>query len=158
MWERVIDQVVTVVEYGAAAFLAIVTALTFVSVIMRYVFAAPIPDTHDLTRLMMGIALFWGFACACWRGEHIQVDLLWTALPRAGRIALDLIANLVLFVCVAVLAWTVAARVLVVMASGITTMDFRLPMWPFIAVATLGLFLAVLVIPGFLYRVLRRDQ
>jgi TRAP-type C4-dicarboxylate transport system permease small subunit len=156
--ERLIDRVVTVVEYGAAAFVALVTALTFVSVIMRYLFSAPIPDAFDFTRLMVCIAIFWGVACACWRGEHIQVDLLWAALPRRAQLVVDVIAILVLFGAMAVLAWMVIVRVIETVPSGRTTGDLLLPVWPFFAVASLGLGLAVVVIPAYLYRLITRRQ
>lgn len=156
--ERLLDRTVTVVEYGAAAFLAVVTVLTFVSVIMRYLFVAPIPDDFDFTRLVLGIAVFWGIACACWRGGHIQVDLLWTALPRPGRRAMDVFATLVTFIFMAVFAWTVFSRVAGIRATGMTTMDFQVPMWPFYALATFGLGFAVLLIPAYLYRALTRSD
>ena len=156
--ERLIDRVVTIVEYGAAVFIAMVTALTFVSVIMRYLFSAPIPDTFDFTRLMVCIAIFWGIACACWRGEHIQVDLLWAALPRRWQRIVDVAAMLVLLGSIAVLAWMVFDRVGEIMHSGMTTGDFLLPVWPFFAVASLGLGLAVIVIVAYLYRLIRQPQ
>lgn len=156
--ERLIDRVVTIVEYGAAVFIALVTVLTFVSVIMRYLFSAPIPDTHDFTGLMVCIAIFWGIACACWRGEHIQVDLLWTALPRRAQRFVDVFALLVLFGAITVLAWVVFRRVGEIARSGMTTGDFLLPLWPFFAVASLGLGLAVIVIPAYLYRLIRQRE
>jgi TRAP-type C4-dicarboxylate transport system permease small subunit len=156
--ERFIDRVVSVVEYGAAVFLAIVTLLTFVSVIMRYLFSAPIPDTHDFTRLMLGIAIFWGIACACWRGEHIQVDLLWSTLPPRGKLIVEIVATLMLFGFIVVLAWVVFVRVAERVTSGMTTADFLLPVWPFYAVASLGLGLAAVVIPAYLYRLVTRRQ
>ena len=156
--ERLIDRVVTIVEYGAAVFIALVTALTFVSVIMRYLFSAPIPDTFDFTRLMVCIAIFWGIACACWRGEHIQVDLFWAALPRRAQLFVDVFAMLVLFGFIAVLAWMVFIRVGDIVRSGMTTGDFLLPVWPFFAVASLGLGLAVIVIPAYLYRLITQRQ
>jgi TRAP-type C4-dicarboxylate transport system permease small subunit len=156
--ERLIDRVVRVVEYGAAVFLALVTALTFVSVISRYVFSAPIPDSYDFTRLTICIAIFWGIACACWRGEHIQVDLLWSALGPRGRLLIDVTATLVLFFSMAVLCWVVIARLVVIMRSGMITGDLLLPTWPFFTAATFGLLLAVLVIPAYLYRLVRRRQ
>lgn len=156
--EKLIDRVVTLVEYGAAVFLALVTAITFVSVIMRYLFSAPIPDTHDFTRYMVCIAIFWGIACACWRGEHIQVDLLWTALPPRGRLIMDVFALIVLLGAIAVLAWVMFGRVGVVTRSGMTTADFRLPIWPFVAVASAGLGLAAITVVAYLYRLLRQRQ
>ena len=156
--EKLINRVVTVVEYGAAVFIALVTALTFVSVIMRYLFSAPIPDTFDFTRLLVCIAIFWGIACACWRGEHIQVDLLWAALPRRAQRLMDAAATVILFGFIAVLAWMVFRRVGEIVQSGMTTGDFLLPVWPFFAVASLGLGLAAIVIPAYLYRLLKQPD
>lgn len=156
--ERLINRVITVVEYGAAAFLAVVTMLTFVAVIMRYVFNAPVPDSYDFTRLMICIAVFWGLACSCWRGEHIQVDLLWSALGPRARLAMDMVAGTVLFACMAVLAWMVFLRVGEIVGSGMATGDLLLPTWPFFVVASLGLGLAVLVIPVYLYRLLKSSS
>lgn len=153
--ERLINRIVGVVEYGAAAFLALVTALTFVSVIMRYLFSSPIPDSFDLTRLMICIAIFWGMACACWRGEHIQVDLVWSAFGPRGRLAIDVFATLVLLAAMAVLCWVVVVRLSVIVRSGMITGDLLLPMWPFFAAAALGLLLSVVVLPAYLYRLIR---
>jgi TRAP-type C4-dicarboxylate transport system permease small subunit len=156
--ERTIERTVTAVELCAAAFLAGVTVLTFVSVVMRYLFVAPIPDDFDLTRLLLGVAIFWGIACACWRGGHIQVDLLWNALPRRGRSAMDLFAMTLSLAFMVVFAWTVFGRVVATQATGMTTMDLRIPVWPFFALASLGLGFAVLLIPAYLYRVLTRRE
>jgi len=157
--EKLIDRVVTFVEYGAALFLALVTALTFVSMIMRYLFASPIPDTYDFTTLMVGIAIFWGLACACWRAEHIQVDLFWATRPPRAQRVVDVVATLVLLGFIAVLSWMVFARVAETSRSGMTTADFNLPLWPFYAFASLGLGLAVIVIVAYLYRLIAgRDQ
>lgn len=156
--ERLINRVVGLVEYGAAVFLALVTVLTFVSVIMRYLFSAPIPDSFDLTRLMLCIAIFWGISCACWRGEHIQVDLLWTVLGPRARLIVDLFATLVLFAAMAFLCWVVVARQFEIVRSGMVTGDLLLPMWPFFAAATLGLLLSVVVLPAYLYRLIVRRQ
>lgn len=152
--EKLIDRVVRIAELAAALALAAVTALTFVSVIMRYFFAMPVPDDFDFTRLILGIAIFWGIACACWRGGHIQVDLLWSALPRRGRHGMDVFAAVVSFGFLLVFTWTVFVRVGGTQASGITTMVLQVPIWPFYALAAVGLTFAVLLVPAYVYRVL----
>jgi hypothetical protein len=57
-----IDQFIDAIEVTAAGFLAVVTLLTFVSVLLRYFFAWAIPDSYDFTRLLLGIVIFWGIA------------------------------------------------------------------------------------------------
>jgi TRAP-type C4-dicarboxylate transport system permease small subunit len=154
--ETLIDRVVAVVEFAAAMALAAVTALTFVSVIMRYFFAFPVPDDFDFTRLVLGIAIFWGIACACWRGGHIQADLLWNVLPRVGRHGIDIFATLISFGFMVFFAWTVFGRVGGTQASGQTTMVLQVPIWPFYALAAVGLAFAVVLLPAYIYRVLTR--
>ena len=84
----------TLIEVTAAGFLAVVTLLTFVSVILRYFFAWAIPDSYDFTRLLLGILIFWGMAVASYRGDHITVDLLWSAAPPKVQRAMDVFAAL----------------------------------------------------------------
>ncbi len=157
-FEKLFDRVVRFVELAAATALATVTALTFVSVIFRYFLSMPVPDDFDFTRLILGIAIFWGIACASWRGGHIQVDLLWNVLPRSGRRAMDLVAALISFGFLLVFAWTVMIRVAGTQTSGITTMVLQVPIWPFYALAALGLAFAVLVTPAYAYRALTRKD
>ncbi len=81
-----VARLIGAMELFAAWLLAAITALTFTSVILRYAFNWSIPDSFDVGRNLLGIAIFWGIALAAYRGEHITVDLLWGALgPRARR-------------------------------------------------------------------------
>jgi hypothetical protein len=63
-FERMISRVAFVVDAAAAVFLAIITTLTFVAVLMRYVFNLPFPGSFDVSRLLLGVAIFWGIAAA----------------------------------------------------------------------------------------------
>jgi hypothetical protein len=52
----------------------------------------------------------------------------------------------------------VFVRVIEMVPSGRTTGDLLLPMWPFFAIASLGLGLAVIVIPAYLYRLITQRR
>ena len=133
------DRIIGAAERIAGAFLAFVVALTFVSVVLRYIFAWSIPDSYDLSRNFLGILIFWGIAVTGFRGGHITVDLVWNALPRRARHWLDLLATVFTLACMAGFAWAMAAKVLDEYASGEQTYDLRLPVWPFFLLAWLGL-------------------
>lgn len=133
------DRLIAGAERLAGAFLAFVTALTFVSVVLRYVFAWSIPDSYDLSRNFLGIMIFWGIAITCFRGEHICVDLLWGALPPRGRRVLDLLASVFTLGCMAVFAWAMALKVLDEYTTSEQTYDLRLPVWPFYCAAWVGI-------------------
>ncbi|MBV9537487.1 MAG: TRAP transporter small permease [Acidisphaera sp.] len=143
---RGVDRFVGVVERIAGGFLALVTALTFVSVVLRYVFAWSIPDSYDLSRNFLGILIFWGIAVTSFRGEHITVELVYNAFPPGGRRVLDVLSTLFALGCMAVFAWAMFGKVVDEQASGETTYDIHLPLWPFYALAWLGIAGAVLML------------
>ena len=141
-FERVISRVSAFVDAAAAIFLAVITALTFTAVLLRYVFNLPFPGSFDVSRLLLGVAIFWGIAAAAWRNEHIQVDLLWQVMPRTVRKILDI----VFAGFVGALAWMLYRQVDKVRDSGLTTFEMAIPVWPFNAVAWLGIAFCFLVL------------
>ena len=96
------DRVIDSIELVAAAFVGIVAADIFISVLLRYFFSVSIPDGYDFGRLLLGILIFWGIAATSYRGTHITVDLVWGAVgPRHKRL-IDIFATLVLLFVVTV--------------------------------------------------------
>lgn len=147
-----LDHAVDAIEVTAACFLAAVAALTFVSVILRYLFTWAIPDTYDIGRLLLAVLIFWGMAGAGYRGEHITVDLLWGAFgPRMQR-ALDVFSNLVTLFAMAVFAYMMWDKVFDTRAEHVLTFDLRQPVWIYYFVAWLGLAASVLLLALRVYR------
>ena len=141
-----VDRFIDLIEVTAAGFLAVVTLLTFVSVILRYFFSWAIPDAYDVTRLLLGILIFWGMAVASYRGDHITVDLLWTAMPPIVQRAMDVFAAIVTLIGLAAFTWMFAGKVIDIRAANIGTYDLREPLWPYYFVAWIGLAAAVLLL------------
>jgi TRAP-type C4-dicarboxylate transport system permease small subunit len=144
--EGVVDRGIAAAERMAAAFLAFVTALTFVSVVLRHVVHWSIPEAYDLGRNLLGIVIFWGIALAGYRGDHITVDLMWGALPARAQRVLDILGSLFTFACMAVFAYAMADKVASTRASAEATYDLRLPVWPFYLLAWSGIALSVVLL------------
>lgn len=153
-FERQIGRVAAVVDGAAAVFLAIITALTFLAVILRYVFNLPFPGSFDISRLLLGVAIFWGIAAASWRGEHIQVDLLWQVMPQTMQKIVDIFADILFILFIAAFAWMLFWQVQRVRGSGETTFELAIPIWPFHAVAWLGIAFCLLVLVARLLHVI----
>ncbi len=132
------DRLIASVERIAGAALLAIALLTFASVTLRYLFSAQIPDWFDLSKLLQGIAIFWGIACVCYRNEHILVDLVWEKSNEANRRRIDLIATTVVFIFLTVMAYMLAAKTFQVLQSTQATSDLRLPVGPFHLMAWLG--------------------
>jgi TRAP-type C4-dicarboxylate transport system permease small subunit len=140
-----VDRFIDGIELTAAGFLAAVTAITFVSVFLRYIFIWSIPDSYDLSSLLLGILIFWGIASASYRGEHITVDLLHSAMPASIKRAMDIFADLITLGCLIVFTWMVAIKVLNTRADGLATFDLRQPVWIYYFIAWIGLAAAILL-------------
>jgi len=134
-----VDRFIDLIEVTAAGFLAVVTLLTFVSVILRYFFAWGIPDSYDFTRLLLGILIFWGMAVASYRGDHITVDLFYAAVPRQLQRAMDVFSALVTLVGMTTFTWMMAEKVLDTRADHVGTFDLRQPVWVYYFIAWIGL-------------------
>ena len=124
----------------AGLFLLAVALATFVTVVLRKVFNYTPPDWFDLAQLLLGISIFWGIASACYRNGHILVDLVWEMLSSPRRRLLDLIATSILLVFMAALAVMLAGTIRDTAAANVLTMELRLPVWPFHAIAAAGIF------------------
>jgi C4-dicarboxylate transporter DctQ subunit len=143
---KALDRLSTLIERIAGLFLAAITVLVFASAIGRYAFAAPVPDAFDVSRLMLGVAVLWGFASVGYRGAHIKVDLVAEVVPARLCFWLDVIASVVLLLFTATLAWMLLGRVESAYASNEATFDLRLPVWPWLAAIWLGVLASVFTI------------
>ncbi|HAI28694.1 MULTISPECIES: TRAP transporter small permease [unclassified Thalassospira] len=134
------------VEMVSAILLALITLLVLASAIGRYLFAWPIPDAFDFSRLFLGVVIMWGFACVGYRGSHIKVDLFALMLPARVRRWTDFFAWLVLLGFTGLLCWKMLARVTSAYNSGETTFDLQVPVWPVMGLIWLGVAVSMLTI------------
>ena len=141
-----VDRFIAAIELTAAGFLAVVTAITFVSVFLRYLFVWSIPDAYDVSSLLLGILIFWGIACASYRGDHITVDLLWSAIPPRAQRAMDIFASLLTLFALTIFTWMVGLKVINTHADQVATFDLRQPVWIYYLVAWIGLAAAILML------------
>src|SRR5208282_3066249 len=154
----VMDRFIDTIEWLAAAFVGIVAADIFISVLLRYFFSVAIPDSYDFGKLLLGILIFWGIAATSYRGTHITVDLLWVAAGPRGKRIIDVFATLVLLLVVSVQTAMLFDKVRSTRADNVLTFDLHLPTWPFFAVAWVGDFSAVLLIAVRTWRLIFRPE
>lgn len=147
-----LDRFIALVEKIAGLCLGAVATLTFVSVAARGLFNVAIPDWYDLSRLLLGITVLWGIATTSYRGEHIEVDILYTNSSARWRRWIDIFASLVVLVFMVAFAWKLGVKVMSGYASGEATFDLRMPIWPFHFVAAMGIFATVMLLAIRLYR------
>ena len=133
------DKLIKWMERVGALFLFIIAMMITISVTLRYIFNWPLPDSDAISRLLLAVVVFWGLAGACYHDEHIRVDLLWERLPARGQRLIDLFAMGFMLVAIGALAWASFGRVLDQRGTGEITYDLGVPLWPFYAMAWLGI-------------------
>src|SRR4029450_8196545 len=146
MQPNAMDRFINAIELVAAAFVGLVAADVFISVLLRYFFSIDIPDSYNFGQLLLGILIFWGIAATSYRGTHITVDLVWANVGPKWQRAIDVFATLVLLFVVTVQTWTLLDKTTSTREANISTFDLRLPTWPFFAVAWIGDAAAVMLI------------
>ena len=140
------DRFIDGIEWIAAVFVGLVALNIFVNVLLRKFFDTTLPDHFDVGRMLLGILIFWGIAATSYRGGHITVDLVWSAVgPRAKR-AMDVFATLVLLFVVLVQTIMLFDKVVQTYVDNVLTYDLNMPTWPFYAVAWTGDVVAVILI------------
>ncbi len=154
MTSNLMDRFIDGIELAAAVFIGFVAIDIFVSVVLRYLFSASIPDSYDFGRLLLGILMFWGIAATSYRGGHITVDLVWAAAGPRGKRLIDVFATLVLLFVVSVQTAMLFDKVRATRADNVLTYDLHLPTWPFFAVAWAGDAAAVILIAVRTYRLI----
>jgi TRAP-type C4-dicarboxylate transport system permease small subunit len=148
------DRFIDGIELTAAAFIGIVAADVFITVLLRYFFNYAIPDSYDFGQLLLGILIFWGIAATSYRGTHITVDFVWANVGPRWQRAIDVFATLVLLFVVVVQTYTLFDKVVSTREANVLTYTLRLQTWPFFLVAWLGDVSAVLLIVVRTYRLI----
>lgn len=146
------------IERIAAVMLGMTTVIIFVSALGRYVFATPVPDAFDLSRLTLAVAIIWGLASLGFRGNHIKVDLLSHMVRPSVRRYMDLTAWITLLIFTALLAWKIGERAWSQFPTGEVTMDLRIPHWPFLGIIVLGLIAAICTTTNRIWRIWRYNE
>jgi len=136
--DRIIETFCDAVDRVAGTLIALVTLLIVASAFGRYLLASPIPDAFDISRLLLGACMMWGFAAVGWRGGHIAVDLFTAPLPERARRWIEVFAWSVMLLFVALLVWRMSGRVTGAWRNNDLTFDLRLPVWPMLGVIWLG--------------------
>lgn len=94
-----------ILAYLAAGLLFCMMLVTFIDVVGRYLFDAPLPGGFEVTELMLAALIFLGLPLLTAADGHVTVDLFDTLIPRWLRPLQAYIVSLVTIFAFAVLTW-----------------------------------------------------
>ncbi len=129
---------------GPARVLAVVACLvlftmmvlTFVDVVGRYVFLAPVPAAYEIVSLMMPAIIFCALPLTMLREGHVTVDLLDAFIPDGAARLQGLVVNLISTGALGLLTWRLGVKAYDDHRFGSMTDELFIPVWPFGAAMT----------------------
>jgi len=134
-----------VLGFAASSILFSMMTLTFVDVVLRYVFNRPVRGGFELTELMLLVLIFAGLPLVTHAGEHVTMDLIDRFLGprlRALQLRLTELASAGLMFGLTWLMWVKAGKIA---AYGDTTDILRIPVGPFVYFMTAMILVSGLV-------------
>lgn len=129
-----------------------VAVLATTSVVMRWLFSAPIDGDFEYVKMATAVAVFAYLPYTQARRGNIMVDTFTAWLPQRVRDIVDAFWDIVFALLMAYLTYCLVHGTLGVYRSGETTMQRQLVIWPSIALCTA---LAALVVVTALATALR---
>ena len=94
-----IDRLFKLLEFVLVTLLALMVAMVFCNVVLRYGFNSGILISEEMSRFMFVWLTFIGAVVAMREGAHLGVDTLVKALPRRGKMACLVASELLMLLC-----------------------------------------------------------
>ena len=116
----------------AGALLFAMMTLTFVDVVMRYFFNAPIKGGFEVTEMMMAVLIFAGLPLVSRKNEHVTIDAFDRLFPVGMRRALHVVIHLVCAVALIGMAWLLFIKAGRFAEIGDITQTLKIPIAPFV--------------------------
>jgi C4-dicarboxylate transporter, DctQ subunit len=125
-------------EWIISLMLFAMTALTFLQVVMRYVFNSGFSWALELTTVFFAVMIFVGIAYGIRVGSHIGVDALVKLMPAGPRRQVSVLAVLLSLLYVGLVLTGAMQYVLKMKEVGIELEDMPIERWQVLAVMPLG--------------------
>ena len=107
VWERRAD---AVLGMAASVILFGMMTLTFVDVLMRYLFNRPLSGAFEVTELMLLVLIFAGLPLVSHADEHVTMDFIDLVLGARGRLWLGRLVHLGCAAVFGFVAWQVLLK------------------------------------------------
>jgi TRAP-type C4-dicarboxylate transport system permease small subunit len=140
----------------AGALLFCMMTLTFVDVVLRYIFNAPLKGSFEITELMLVLLIFAALPLVSRREEHVVMDFLDRYLPLGIYRALRAFEHIVSAAVMTGMGWLLWQRASKLAAYGDTTAVLRIELAPFVYAIALLIFVTALIHLGLVFS-RRRD-
>lgn len=129
----------------AAGFLVILVLLTVADVFLRRFLNAPVAGSFEISKLILGIIVFFTLAYCAVQGGHIVVDVLVSRFPQRAQSRVGLTIQIFSAVITGLISWQLFFHAVKVKDAGEVTAIWDIWIYPFVFLAALGSALLTIV-------------
>lgn len=144
-WKKIGGRLDLLLGVIAAAVLFAMMTLTFVDVVLRYLFNSPLRGAFEITELMMVVLIFAGLPIVSRHDQHVTTDLIDRFLSRSVKRGLAAIIHLACSAMLFGVAWLIWIKAAKERGFGDTTATLQIHLSPFVYLMS-ALILATAVI------------
>lgn len=152
---KAIRRVARALQYASCLPLFVMIVLTSSDVVARYALSTSVPDTAELSAMMLGLSISLSLAHTTLNGEQVRFDLLLGRLRPTSRMIVDALNLLISASIFVLIFWQAVKRVGDSFGSGEYIGSMEVPLWPAKAVFALGCGLTALALVAALVASLR---
>lgn len=127
--------------WSSALPVALIVILTFIDVLGRYIFSAPLRGSLEIIEYAMALVIFGALPLVTRRREHVTVSLIENLVKGQGRRIKLVLCDAISAIALGMLTWRLSVQALEDLESGGSTIVLNLPHAPlnFILTAFAGL-------------------
>jgi len=120
--------------------------LTVADIGRRILLNKPIVGTYELTGPILTLMVFFSFGYAEIFKDHVEIDFIYERLPKIAQKVCSFFNSTVYFIVVLLMTWRVFTYGVAMMSSGAETSNLKIPHWPFIILAGIGMICYILAV------------
>jgi TRAP-type C4-dicarboxylate transport system permease small subunit len=126
-------------QYISGFTLMLLMILTVTDVVGRRFFNNPVEGSYELICVLLTFIVFFAVGYAHDYREHVVIDFLYDLLPRSGRRFISFLSSIIYLSMVLLMCGMVFKYGLNLISTSATTAILKIPHWPIVITATIGL-------------------
>jgi TRAP-type transport system small permease protein len=124
----------------------VLLVMTVCDVLGRFFFKHPFPGTFELTKLFFALSVFYSLAISQYLGENLGITVFYEKFPRKLQGLLDFIAAFLGIATFSMSFYQIFKYAARMKLSKTVTSVLRLPIYPWIYVASIGILIMVIAL------------
>ena len=127
---RALKSVPRLCHLACAIPLFALVAITSADVVARYFMSSSVPDTAEISGMLLGICISLSLPYVTLRQEQVRFELVLGLLPLRARAVADVVMLSIGTALFGLIAWQTVKRVLYSMKGGEYIGSLEIPVWP----------------------------